>query len=92
MLASFKRSLQAARSFEEVHNAAAEALPRLRRARSHALDRSELAEVSTLYTGAIQAPPLPRGGWEGAASRSLPGTHRHRRALRPLAPRGAEPG
>ena len=89
MIASFQRSLRAAQSFEAVQDAAAAALPRLRRARS--LDRSELAEVFTVYAGAIQAPPLPRVGW-GAASRSLPGTHRHRRALRPLAPRGAEPG
>ena len=49
MLKSLKRSLQAARSFEAVQDAAAAALPGLERARG--LDRSELAELATLYTG-----------------------------------------
>ena len=61
MLAAIKRSLQAARSFEAVQDAATAAFSRLRTARQQqALDRSELAEVFTLYTGAIQAPPWPR--------------------------------
>ena len=49
MLASFKRSLQAARSFEAVQDAATQALPGLQRARG--LDRSEIAEALTLYAG-----------------------------------------
>ena len=49
MLAAFKRSLQAARSFEAVQDAATQAFPRLQRARG--VDRSEIAEVLTLYTG-----------------------------------------
>ena len=52
MLASFKRSLQAARCFEAVQDAATQALPGLQRARG--LDRSEIAEVLTLYTGGNQ--------------------------------------
>ena len=48
MLTALKRSLQAAQSFEAVQDAATQ-LPGLQRARG--LDRSELAEVLTLYTG-----------------------------------------
>ena len=54
LLASIKRSLQAAGSFEAVQDALA--LPRLLRARP-GLDRAELAEVITLYGGACFTPP-----------------------------------
>ena len=54
LLASVKRSLQAAGSFEAVQDALA--LPRLLRARP-GLDRAELAEVITLYGGAGIMPP-----------------------------------
>ena len=50
MLAAFTRSLQAARSFSAVQDAAAAALqPALQQARQ--LDPSQLAEALTLYMG-----------------------------------------
>ena len=58
LLASIKRSLQAAGSFEAVQDALA--LPRLLRARP-GLDRAELAEVIALYGGAGIMPP--RQSW-----------------------------
>ena len=54
LLASIKRSLQAAGSFEAVQDALA--LPRLLRARQ-GLDRAELADVLTLFGGACITPP-----------------------------------
>ena len=51
MLAALKRSLQAVSSLGALEDASAAALPALQAAQAGDLDRSELAEVFTLYTG-----------------------------------------
>ena len=90
MLAGFQRSLQAARSFEAVQDAVAAAFPGLERARD--LDRSEIAELATLYTGGTPLSLALQTRRSRGLTLTRPNQTASCRALAPLFPRGAETG